>query len=215
MTTLNAQIRDKNQKNAEVRSTGNIPAVFYGFKKDATSLAIKKTDFIKAFREVGETNTLTLATPSGSFDALIHEVQHDPVTNEPIHIDFLSVDMTKEIEVDVPFEFVGESAAVKGGAILVKVMHEVKVAALPKNVPHDIEVDITALETNESVIALKDLKLPEGVRFLEDTEAVVASIVLAKEEVEEATVAPDLSTIEVEAKGKKEVEGEGEATETK
>ena len=193
---------------AVVRSAGNIPAVFYGFKKESTTLAVKKTDFTKAFREVGETNTLTLETPSGTFDALIHEVQHDPVTNEPIHVDFLSVDMTKEIEVDVPFEFVGESPAVKGGAILVKVMHEAKVAALPKNVPHNIEVDISSLETSESAISLKDLKLPNGVRFLDDAETVVASIVLAKEETEEASVAPDLSTIEVEAKGKKEVEGE-------
>ncbi len=203
MTKLNAEVRDVSAKNHVIRSAGSVPAVFYGFKKDATSLSVKKGDFIRAFREVGETNTLTLETPAGSFDALIHEVQHDPVTNEPIHIDFLSVDMTKEIEVDVPLEFIGESAAVKGGGILVKVMHEVKVSALPKNVPHGFTVDITALETNDSVIALKDIKLPAGVTLMEDPEAVVASIAIAKDEPVEA--APiDLSTIEVEAKGKKE-----------
>lgn len=205
MTTLNALVRDTQIKNKDIRAAGQLPAVFYGFKKDATNLTIKKVDFTKVFREVGETNTLTLATPSGSFDALIHEVQHDPISNEPIHVDFLSVDMTKEIEVDVPFEFIGESAAVKGGAILVKVMHEVKVSALPKNVPHGFTVDITALENNDSVIHLKDIKLPAGVTLMEDPEAVVASIAVAKDEPVEAAPV-DLSSIEVEAKGKKDEE---------
>lgn len=210
MTTLNAKLRDNAIKNDDLRAEGSIPAVFYGFKKDVTSLAVNKVDFTKVFKAVGETNTLKLDTPSGSFDALIHEVQYDPITNQPIHIDFLSVDMTKEAEVEVPFEFEGESAAVKAGGILVKVMHEVKISALPSKIPHAIVVDITALETNDSIIALKDLKFPEGVNVIEDMESVVASIAIAKEEVEE--VAPiDLSSIEVEAKGKKEVEGEGEA----
>lgn len=205
MTTLNALVRDTQIKNKDIRAAGQLPAVFYGFKKDATNLTIKKVDFTKVFREVGETNTLTLETPSGSFDALIHEVQHDPISNEPIHVDFLSVDMTKEIEVDVPFEFIGESAAVKGGAILVKVMHEVKVSALPKNVPHGFTVDITTLENNDSVIHLKDIKLPVGVALMEDPEAVVASIAVAKDEPVEAAPV-DLSSIEVEAKGKKDEE---------
>ena len=214
MTTLNAILRDNKIKNDVLRSGGDIPAVFYGFKKDVTSLTVKKVDFTKVFKEVGETNTLKLETPSGSFDALIHEVQYDPITNQPIHVDFLSVDMTKEIEVDVPFEFVGEAPAVKGGGILVKVMHEVKISALPSKVPHAINVDISKLETVESVIHLKDLKLPEGVTLLEDAENVVASVAVAKDEpVESAPV--DLSTIEVEAKGKKEEEGAAPAEEAK
>lgn len=206
MTTLNALVRDTSIKNSDLRAAGQLPAVFYGFKKDSTNLSIKKVDFTKVFREVGETNTLTLDTPSGKFDALIHEVQHDPISNEPIHVDFLSVDMTKEIEVDVPFEFIGESAAVKNGGILVKIMHEVKVSALPKNVPHGFTVDITALEANDSVIQLKDIKLPAGVTLLEDVETAVASIAIAKDEPIESAPAPDLSTIEVEVKGKKEEE---------
>lgn len=211
MTTLNAQERDAKLKNADIRNSGNVPAVFYGFKKETTPVTVKKIDFVKAFREVGETNTLTLSTAGGSFDVLIHEVQHDPVTNEPIHVDFLAVDMTKEVEVDVPLEFVGESAAVKGGGVLVKVMHEVKVSALPKNVPHALVVDVSKLETSESVIALKDIAIPAGVKVMEEMETVVASIAIAKDEPVESAVAPDLSSIEVEAKGKKDEEGEAGA----
>lgn len=208
MTKLNAKLRDNSIKTHIIRENGEIPAVFYGFKKDATSLVVNSVDFTRVFREVGETSTIKLETSSGSFDALIHEVQYDPITNRAIHVDFLSVDMTKEIEVDVPFEFVGEAPAVKAGGILVKVMHEVKVSALPSKVPHSITIDVSGLETEESHIALKDVKFPEGVKVLEDMDAVVASITVAKEEVEVAPV--DLSTIEVEAKGKKEEEAPSE-----
>lgn len=207
MTTLNAEVRDPKIKLYAVREDGNVPAVFYGFKKDVTSLMVKKQDFKKIFKEVGETNTIKLVTSSGSYDALIHDVQYDPVNNDPIHVDFLAVDMTKEIEVDVPFEFIGESNAVKGGGVLVKVMHEVKVSALPDKIPHSIEVDLSKLESMDSVIHLKDLALPAGVALKEDAETVVASVTVAKEEPVENAPAPDLSQIEVEAKGKKEVEG--------
>ena len=210
MTTLNADVRNDAQKNADIRQAGNVPAVFYGFKRETTPISVKKIDFSKVFKEVGETNTLTLVTPTGSFDALIHEVQHDPVTNEPIHVDFLAVDMTKEVEVDVPLEFIGESAAVKGGGVLVKSLHEVKIKALPKNTPHNIEVDLGALATMDSVIALKDVALPTGVTLVDDAETVVASVTVAKDEPVEA--APiDLSSIEVEAKGKKEEEAPADA----
>jgi large subunit ribosomal protein L25 len=208
MTTLNAKLRDNATKNEVLRSEGKIPAVFYGFNREVTSLVVNKVDFTKAFREVGETNTLTLETPSGKFDALIHEVQYDPIKDQPIHVDFLSVDMNKEVEVDVPLEFIGESAAVKAGGILVKVMYEINIVSLPSKVPHKIEVDISSLTANDSVITLKDVNFPEGVKFTEEVDAVVAAISVGKDEVEETTEAPDLSSIEVEAKGKKEVEGE-------
>lgn len=210
MTTLNAEARNNALKNAEIRQAGNVPAVFYGFKRETTPISVRKIDFSKAFREVGETNTLTLVTPTGSFDALIHDIQHDPVTNEPIHVDFLAVDMTKEIEVDVPLEFIGDSAAVKAGGVLVKSLHEVKVTGLPSKIPHNIEVDLSALSGMESVITLKDVRLPEGVSLVDDAENVVASMGVAKDEPVEA--APiDLSSIEVEAKGKKEEESSTEA----
>lgn len=206
MTTLNAQLREANKKISDIRSSGLIPAVFYGFKKETTPITVNKIDFIKVFREVGETSTLKISTPDGSFDVLVHEVQHDPITNEPMHVDFLAVDMNKEVEVDVPFEFVNESPAVKAGGVLVKVMHEVKVSGLPSKIPHNLEVDLSLLINNDSNVCLKDIKLPEGVKIIEDSETVVASVVVAKDEPLESATAPDLSTIEVEARGKKEEE---------
>jgi len=94
---------------------------------------------------------------------------------------------------------------------LVKVLHEIDIEALPKDLPHNIEVDVSGITTLEDLIHVKDIKLPKGVTLVTDGEDVVALVAAAKEEVEEVVV--DLSAIEVEKKGKKE--DEEEVAETK
>ena len=130
----------------------------------------------------------------------------------PIHIDFLVVDMNKPIEVAVELTFVGESGAEKLGGTIVKVMHEVEVRALPNAIPNSIEVNLEKLESMDSVIHLKDLVLPKGVEFMADSESVVASVAVQKEEVEETkSVEEQLASIEVEKKGKEEEPAEESA----
>jgi large subunit ribosomal protein L25 len=128
----------------------------------------------------------------------------DPVSNKVIHIDFYAPEAGKKVHANVPLVFVGESAAVRAGANLVKVLHELEVEALPENLPHSIEVDISKIVTIEDGVTVADLKLPAGVSTKHEADEVVASAVEVKEEVESAPV--DLSKIEVEAKGKKEEE---------
>ncbi len=210
MTTLNANIREivNKSENKALRETGKIPAVFYGFKRDVTSLSVDKKEFISVLKEAGETSTITLKTPNGDFNAMIHDVQVDPIKGEVTHVDFLSVDMNKSIEVEVPLEFIGESEAVKEGGVLVKVMHELSVESLPASIPQHIEVDLSKLKTIDDIITLGDLKLPTGVKFVEeDMSVVVASVTAQQEEVETPTEI-NLDAIEVEKKGKKEEEGE-------
>jgi len=146
-------------------------------------------------------------------DVLIHEVQYHPIKGQPIHVDFYVVQKDKKIEVDVPLVFEGVAPAVKElGGNLVKVMHELPIEVLPKDLPHDIKVDVSGLATFESQILVKDIKLPSGVTVLAELEEVVVSISKAGEEVvvEEAPI--DLSQIEVEKKGKQEEEGSEKAS---
>ena len=210
MTTLNANLRElvNKSENKSLRESGKIPAVFYGFKKDVTSLAVDKKEFVSVLKQAGETSTITLKTSNGDFNAMIHDVQVDPVSGEVIHVDFLSVDMNKAIEVEVPLEFTGESEAVKEGGVLVKVMHELSVESLPGSIPQHIEVDLSKLKSIDDIITLGDLKLPTGVKFVEeDMTVVVASVTSQQEEVDTPTEI-NLDAIEVEKKGKKEEEGE-------
>lgn len=209
MFAIKAKKRIEDTKLDVLRKAGEIPAVFYGAGKKTTPISISKIDFKKIWREAGESSAVKIEIPEGNIDVLIHEVQVDPVTSEPIHVDFLAIDMKKKIRVHVPLEFEGISNAVKSGiGNLVKVLHEFEIEALPADLPHNLVVDISKLETLNDQIFVSDVKLPAGVTVINHLTEVVASIIEQVEEKEEVVVPVDLSAIEVEKKGKKEEEGE-------
>ena len=209
MLVIKAKKRNGSVNLNTLRKTGEIPAVFYGAGKTSTSISLSIVEFKKIWREAGESSTVKISLDDNNIDALIHEVQVHPVTEEPIHVDFLVIDMDKKIRVNVPLEFIGISNAVKNGlGNLVKVLYEIEVEALPKDLPHNLEIDIAKLETVEDQIFVSDIKLPTGVAIIANEHEVVASIVLQVEEKEEVAPSIDLSAIEVEKKGKKEEEGE-------
>lgn len=207
MTTLKAQPRDKSQKIKSIIEDGNIPAVIYGPKEDATSIFVSKKEFIKAFREAGESTVIDIETPDGKKSALIHDVQFDPIRTTPIHADFYVVEAGKEVEVNVPLEFVGVSPAVKElGGSLVKVMHELAVKGKPADLPHSIEVDISVLEGLDSNISAGEITLPKGISLSNSADDIIASVSVAKEEEEETAENEGIADIEVEKKGKKDEE---------
>jgi large subunit ribosomal protein L25 len=209
--TLNANKRDiiNKSENKKLRESGKIPAVLYGAKRESTSLSIDVSEFLKVFKEAGETSAIKLKTGDGEFDAMIHDVQYDPVKGDFSHVDFLAIDLNKPIEVSVPLEFTGVSEAVKGGGILVKVMHEIAVLGLPGSIPQNLLVDISKLAKIEDVITLADVNLPNGVSLNEEDKTQVVALVAAQQEETESSNEINLDSIEVEKKGKKEDEAEG------
>ena len=200
------ELETKKREAKKPVESGYIPAVFYGKATEATPISIKAIDFQKVFEEAGESTVVTIKGDSGDQDALIHDVQFDVITGRPIHADFYVFEKGKKIEVEVPLEFIGKSPAVADlGGILVKVLYDLPIMAEPKDLPHDIKVDISALTELDSTVNAKDLDLPAGVELAIDPEDVICSIAEAKEEEE---VELDLESIEVEQKGKKEEEGD-------
>jgi large subunit ribosomal protein L25 len=211
MFAIKTKTREAGEKLDVLRKSGFIPAVFYGAKQANTSVSVPTIDFKKVWRDAGESSAIKLTTDKGNVDVLIHDVQVDPITSEPIHVDFLAIDMNKAIRVNVPVTFEGISNAVKGSlGNLVKVLHEIEIEALPADLPHNLIADIAKLENVGDSILVSDIKLPSGVTAITHGSEVVASIVAQKEEVLEEAAPVDLSAIEVEKKGKKEEEG-GEA----
>jgi large subunit ribosomal protein L25 len=208
MFAIKAKKREGSEKLDVLRKGGEIPAVFYGAGKTTTSITIGTVEFKKVWRDAGESSAVKVTMADGTtIDALIHVVQVDPVTDEPIHVDFLAIDMKKKIKVNVPISFEGISNAVKSGiGNLVKVLHEVEIEALPADLPHNLIADISKLETLQDQIFISDIKLPAGVAIINNPTEVVASVVEQVEEKEEVAAPVDLSAIEVEKKGKKEEE---------
>lgn len=193
----------------EIIKEGFIPAVYYGAHTKSTPIFINAIEFDKVLATAGESTTLTLITEHGNETVLIQDVFRDPVRDFPRHVDFYVVEKGQKVHVKVPVTFVGESQAVKEGGVLVKVLYELSVEAESANLPHDISVDISALANKDSVIHVKDITLPKGVTLYHMSEdEIIASIAEAKEMEEAPVVAPDLSAIEVEQKGKKEAEEE-------
>ena len=208
---LTATKRSKTMKLADIRKNGNIPAVVYGARVENTSISVPSLAFEKVWQSAGESSTIMLELDKKKLDVLIHEVQVDPVKSFPVHIDFLAVDINKPIKVDIILEFSGVAPAEKNGlGVLVKVLHEVEIEALPKDIPHSLIVDLSKLETLEDRIHIKDIALPDGVKVQTSGDEVVALVTQVQEEKEEAPV--DLSAIEVEKKGKQEEEGSAEET---
>jgi large subunit ribosomal protein L25 len=205
MNKLTATKRSKTDKLSAIRSNGMVPAVVYGARVENTLIFVPSTDFTKLLKIAGETSAIVLEIEgSQKIDVLIHDLQVDPVKGYPIHIDFLAIDMNKPIEVTVPLVFEGVSQAEKDGlGTLVKALFEIDVKALPKDIPHEVKVDISSLVTLEDQIHVKDIVLPAGVTVLTDEDEVIALVSVVKEE-EEETGPVDLSAIEVEKKGKKE-----------
>lgn len=194
------------------RTVGSIPAVVYGPKIETKSITIPSSDFQKLWKSAGESTVITLESAEGNQDVLIHEISRNPVNEAIIHVDFYAVDQNKPVSINVQIEFVGTAPAVKEfGGVFMKIAHEIGIEALPKDLPHGIEVDISGLVALEDQIKASDIKLPSGVSLTADPEDVIALVTAAKEETEEAPTEIDMSAIELsEKKGKKEDE-EGEA----
>lgn len=209
MLTLKAEIRNTKTKPALIRKAGKIPAVFYGKKEASTSIAVPKIDFLKIWKEAGESTVVILETPEGKKESLIQDVDIDPVSGAPRHADFYVFEKGHKVKVALPVEFIGAAPAVKDlGGILVKVLHELKVEAMPKDLPHNIIVDISTLANFGEQILAKDISVPSGVLLLINQEDVIALVSAPREEKEEEPEPIDLSTIEVEKKGKEETEDE-------
>jgi large subunit ribosomal protein L25 len=210
MLSLNIENRDAKVKSEALRKNGKIPAVFYGPKEASTPVVVSTVEFKKAWKKAGESSVIILKDVSGNeHESLIHEVDVHPLTGEPRHADFYVIEKGKKVEVSVPLVFEGVAPAVKDlGGILVKVRREIEIEAKPRDLPRELIVDVSTLLTLTDVIQAKDLKLPEGVELKIGAEEMIASISVAKEEVEEAPTTIDMSAIEVEAKGKEAKEGD-------
>ncbi|MCK4386527.1 MAG: 50S ribosomal protein L25 [Candidatus Pacebacteria bacterium] len=223
MLTLNITNRDSSKKFPEPRPIENqtelLRGVFYGPKEKSTAITIFYGEFKKIWKEAGASSIITLKGVGADKEAVVQDIDFDPIADFIRHVDFYVIERGKKMEVEIPLEFIGASAAVKElGGILVKTLRELKIEVLPKDLPKQIKVDISVLKDFDSKILVKDLKLPESARSLDDEEEVVALVTPAVEEAEEEPAeTPDIADVEIEKKGKAgtETETETESAEEK
>lgn len=220
---LETKLRTVNNSQA-LRRAGDVPAVLYGFGLDNQTIEVNQKTFLKLFKEAGKTSLVNLVIEGSGKDkaqtehtVLIREVQLHPLKNNVLHIDFFQVDMKKAIRTDVPLTFIGESPAVKDkGGVLIRSHDTVDLEALPKDLPHDIEVDISIIDDFEKIIHIKDLTLPDGVKLHHEQDDVIALVQppRTEEELEKLTEETEEDVEGVEGvKDEEEEEGEEGAVE--
>ncbi len=182
---LQVEERDLSVKPEDLRNKGLVLAVVYGPADEPVHVQMAMNEFLRIWYEAGESTIIDIKGLSEDKEVLIKEVQMHPVKDTPLHVDFYAIERGKTLTLNVPLEFTGEAPAEKLGGIVVKVMHEVEVETRPRDIPQHLEVNLELLENLESVVKIKDINLPEGVKILDDEEEVVASVTEQKEEPEE------------------------------
>jgi large subunit ribosomal protein L25 len=192
---------------AVLREEGILPAVLYGAGVEAMTIQMPTKLFQKVFKEAGESTIVEIDIDGEKKQALIHDVSYDPISNEPQHVDFYAIQKGQKVEVEIPLEFVGEAPAVKAGANLVKVLHEITIEGDATALPHSLAVDISVLQNVDDQITAGHIALPNDMTLITGPEEVVALAAAAQVDEETEGVAPDMSAIGIsEARGKKEEE---------
>ncbi|MCB0220339.1 MAG: 50S ribosomal protein L25/general stress protein Ctc [Chrysiogenetes bacterium] len=166
-----------------LRMAGKIPGVFYGRNEATVMFAVDPKALRKALSGKTGLNTLiSLKSSDSALEgklALLHDVCRDPASRELKHVDLLSIDPKREVTVKVPVHVHGRSKGVVAGGILDQIRHELEVRCLPGDIPSEIQVDVTELDTGES-IHVSDVALPSGVTAVDEDRFTIVTIVPPK-----------------------------------
>ncbi|HET9849068.1 MAG TPA: 50S ribosomal protein L25 [Candidatus Dormibacteraeota bacterium] len=204
---------DQGRHLPSLRRQGRLPGVIYGHNVDPVTVIVDGRDFVRAFQKVGRNQLVDLQVGDEPVrKALIREVQRNPRDGDLLHVDFYQVNLTEEIESDVPIELEGEVEIVaKGEADLQRGLHELKIECLPADLPPVITVDVSSLKEIDDELRVKDLKVPSACKILDDPEDLIVKVAAHREEVEEVAPAPAAAEVPTVGETQAPAEGEGEA----
>ncbi len=213
MTDYKIKAEIRTQSASKTRGQNFIPAVIYGKKFENQNLMLDGALFIHLYKEAGSSNLINIEIGEKNVKTLIHDVQHHPVTNKIIHVDFLKIDMKEKIKTEIPLEFVGETdLVIQQEGSLITSKDAVEVECLPADLVDHINVDISVLTDFDMNIKVADIKVPSGMEILDDPEEVVALVQPPRsdEELEalDEEVVEDVEAVEVEKGGEETTEGE-------
>jgi len=213
--TLEVSRREKSGKGVarKLRASGQVPAVVYGARRDPVAITVDRksvTELIqKSDHGVRSIFLLKMAGTDQQRHAMIKDIQIDPISRRMTHIYFVRVVMDEVVRVTVPVHISGTALGVKEGGILDWQVRDLHIECLPGAIPDAVDVDVSPLGGHE-YYRISDLKLPEGVKVLDDADRVVVGVTHAKAEPVEAAAAVEgeaaAAEPEVIKKGKPEDE---------
>jgi len=164
-----------------LRAADRIPGILYGHGMTPVVLSVARRDLRVALSgPAGQNTILTLSVDGSSYNAVVKEMQRHPVRRNVSHVDFVQINLSEEIVMNVPVHLTGVAKqVVAAGGLVDAAVDSIEVRTTPANVPNEIVIDITDL-TPESVIHLADLKLPAGVVAIGDPEMLIATVLMSR-----------------------------------
>jgi len=212
--TVRGQLRTGRGKNdaRRARRTGMVPVTVYGGDGETVAALAPLSELAALLRSGAGRNTIfTLDVEGiGASEVMFHDRQIDPVRGRLIHADFQRLVKGQKIEVTVPLHLVGEPVGVREQqGILEQVVREIEIRCEPREIPDAIDVDVSNLAVHD-VLHVSDIPANERIEILEDSDMVIATVGIVKEEPVAAPVVEGEAPAEPEVigKGKKEEEGE-------
>jgi large subunit ribosomal protein L25 len=212
MAEVTLEVQDRNDAGKGVarklRAQGQIPAVVYGGRRDPAKISVDRKAIAELIHKsehgVRSIFLLKMAGTDQQRHAMIKDIQMDPISRKMTHIDFVRVLLDEKIRVSVPLHIVGVAKGVKEGGILDWHIREIHVECLPNQIPDKIDVDVSELDAHD-FLTIRDIKLPEGVKVLDDPDRNVVGVTHAKIEVAPVEVVEGVVPAEPEVitKGKK------------
>ena len=179
-TVLNVELRSRTGKGAcrRLRSQGLIPGIVYGKGMESVPVTVNPKELTAAIAGEGGQNRLITLKGGESLDGnviIIADLLKDPMRGQLRHVDLHKIDLAENVRVEVAVNLVGTPTGVKEGGLLDFAMHTVEVECLPHLIPEHIDLDVSDLTVGHS-IHVSDLKLPAGVKVLDDSRASIVSV---------------------------------------
>lgn len=195
---LKADKRTPDENSRDLRANRIVPAVVYGKTQDSLSIKIDASDLLRMYRTAGESHIILLDVKGEKekIEVLIHQSQREPVSGEFIHMDFYALTRGEKLTTKISLNFIGNSSAVKAGALLNENVREIEVSCMPRDLVDGFDVDLSALKEMDDVIRLSDLGIDTekyDIHNLHSDDAIVVASKPAKEEDLDAPIeTPDL-----------------------
>lgn len=212
-TTVKTQSREigKQSNLTKLRYEGFVPAVVYGYKTESSSIAVSELDLLKTLREVGRNGVMKLDVDGKPVNVVLSDYQMDVLKGKFVHADFLAINMSDELDVNVTIVTTGDSAVVKEGGVLSKPNREVTIKVKPSAIPDSIEVDVSGLAIGET-LTVADIRDKSEYNILNEDDFTLVSVSAPRSDEELETTADEPAVAEDgESEEASKIEGQPKA----
>lgn len=202
-TVLKANKREAGKRSTltQLRKGGQLAAVLYGYQTESMPISLNYKETAKVVQSQGYTSVFKIEVDGKKVNAVLTDIQRDAIKGHVKHVDFLAINMKEELEVDIPITLVGTSIGVKEGGVLTQPNHTVKVKVKPSEIPDNFEVDISGLAVGDTLAVGHVRANYSDFTIVEEDAYTLATVTPPAQEVDEDSVAEDVTVDDGEATG--------------